>query len=266
MRWRWLAVLVVICVFMGVTRAQQTANSMPVRDWRGMLVLQQAVQAAGGLRAIDAVQSYSASGRITFYWTEDGTEGDLIMKGRGVHDFRLDAHMANGIEEWWAIKDWSGFKKEADGRVRYLPSQELANIQSLCSPRAQLANAILDSRVAVTFLGTHAREGRTSFGIRIRSANAPSGPGDIGGKLSEKDFYIDAQTFQITTVEDFSYPRENIAGGIRRRITFADYRNVDGTFFPFSISEQVGKRRRLMEIHLTEVSINVPLTDRDFMP
>jgi hypothetical protein len=266
MRWRWLGTLVVICTFLRATRAQQTANPMPVRDSRGLLVLRQAVQAAGGLQSIDAVQSYSASGRITFYWTEDGTEGEVIMKGRGVHDFRLDAHMQNGIDEWWAVKDWAAFAKDADGRVRPLPYQELANLQSLCSPRAQLVRAIRDSTIAVSFLGTKAREGRPSFGIRIRTVTTPRGPSDIGGKLSEKDFYIDAQTFQINTVEDLSYPREEIAGGMRRRITFSDYRDVDGTSFPFSISEQVGKGRHLMQIRLNEVSINVPLTDHDFMP
>jgi hypothetical protein len=104
------------------------------------------------------------------------------------------------------------------------------------------------------------------LGVRIRTVASPSGPNNVVGKLSEKDFYIDARTFQITTVEDLSYPTDKIAHGIHRQVTFSDYRDVGGSFFPFSMSEQVGKNRLLMEIHLKDVSINPPLTDHDFEP
>lgn len=263
---RWFAPIVVVAACLSSSVAQQSTARLPVRDAQALAILGQAVRVAGGMESISALQSYSASGQITLYWTEAGTEGDVVMKGRGVSDFRLDAHMSNGVDEWWTVKDGSGFAKEADGRVHHLPYQELANIRSLCSPQTQLVRAIRDSSITVTFLGTKAREGRSSFGVRVHTATAPNGPGDIGGKLSEKDFYIDVQTFQIITVEDLSYPRERIADGIPHRITFSDYRNVDGIIFPFSIAEQVGKKRRLMGIHLNDMRINVPLTDNDFMP
>jgi len=246
--------------------AQQSASPEPLRDSQALVVLQRALQAAGGLHAVDAVQSYSASGRITFYWTEDGTEGDLTMKGRGIGDFRLDAHLPDGTDEWWTIRNGRGFKKDTDGTVHPLLYQELINLQSLCLPRAQLARAIRDSRISVSSLKTAVREGRASLGVRIRTVPSPSGPDNIVGKLSEKDFYVDAQTFQITTVEDLSYPTDKIANGLHRQVTFSDYRDVGGTFFPFSMSEQVGKNRRLMEIHLKDLSVNPPLTDHDFEP
>jgi hypothetical protein len=236
---------------------------MPVRDAQALDVLQKAIQAAGVLQAIDAFQSYSASGQIIFYSGEERTEGDATVKGRGLKDFRVDAHMPGG-DQWWFIKNGRGFKKEADGTVRPLLYQEAFNIQSYCSPLAQLARAIRDSEIEVSPLRTSTRQGRAAFGVRIRTA--PSLVKDFRGELSEKKFYIDAKTFQILTVEDHAYPRDRLTDGIHRSLTFSDYRQLDGLSFPFSISEEVAHHRRLMEIHLTKVSTNAALTDQDFEP
>jgi len=265
MRSQWLGSLLFVSACLTLSLAQQSKTPVPVRDPIALEILQQATRAAGGLPAIDAFQSFAASGRITVYRTEERTEGEVSVKGRGLQEIRVDAHLG-GIDEWWFLGKSGGFRKEAGGTVRPLNYQEVVNVRSFCPPWPQVANAIRDSRMEVTSLGATTRNGRPAFGVRIRDARAHAGPLDVGRKLLGKDFYIDGQTFQVVAVEDFSYPMDKIAGGIRRRVTFSDYRVVNGTPFPFSISEQVGHQQRLMTIHLEEVSINVPLSDRDFEP
>jgi hypothetical protein len=238
-------------------------NSVPVRDAQSLDVLRKAIIVAGGLQAIDTFQSYSASGLIVFDSGEERTEGEATVKGRGLKDFRIDAHMPGG-DQWWFIKNGSGFKKEADGTVRPLLYQEVLNIQSYCSPLAQMAGALRDSKVEISPLRSGTRQGHSAFGVRIRTAPAPAR--DFHGELSEKTFYIDAKTFQLLTVEDHAYPRDRLTDGIHRSLTFSDYREIGGISFPFSISEDVAHHRHLMEIHLKSVSINVPLGDRDFEP
>ena len=265
MRLQWLGSLLLASACLNSSLAQQSKSRVPVRDPIALGILQQATGAAGGLPAIDMFQSFSATGRITVYRTEEGTEGEVSVKGRGLQEIRVDAHL-DGIDEWWFIGKSGGFRKEAGGTVRPLNYQEVINIRSFCPPWPQVARAIRDSLMEVTSLGATKLNGRPAFGVRIRDTRIPVGQVNVGGKLLEKDFYIDGQTFQVIAVEDVSYPMDKIAGGISRRVTFSDYRVVNGTPFPFSISEQVGHHRRLMAIHLVEVSINVPLSDHDFAP
>jgi hypothetical protein len=262
---QWLGSLLFITVCLTSSLAQQPKTAAPARDPLALQILQQAVGAVGGLQAIDAVQTFSASGRVTVYRTEEGTEGEIVMKGRGLQEFRVDTHL-DGIDEWWFIAKGGGFRKQADGKIRPLIYQEVANIRSFCLPWVQIAQAIRDSEVDVSFLGTATREKRPTLGIRIYAARTHVGPGGIGAKLLEKDFYIDSQTFQLVSVDDFSYPMDRIADGIRRRVVFSDYRAVQGTLFPFAISEQVGHRQRLMAIHLNEVQINASVNNHDFEP
>ncbi len=262
MRLRWFGPLLVVYVLLNAGVAQDM-NSGPARDTQSLDVLQKAILAAGGLQAIDAFQSYSASGQIIFHSGEEKTEGEVTVKGRGTKEFRIDAHMPDG-EQWWFIKDGKGFKKETDGTVRPLLFQEVFNIRSYCSPMGQVTRAIRDSKIEVSSLPPSTRQGRPVLGVRIRIA--PSFAAEINGELSEKKFYIDGKSFQVITVEDKAYPRDRLTDGIHRSLTFSDYREIGGISFPFSISEDVAHHRHLMEIHLKTVSINAALSDRDFEP
>jgi hypothetical protein len=266
MSYRWALLFLLPNVLLSVPSVGQNHTRQVVRrDLQALTVLEKAVNAGGGLRAIDEIQSFSASGRIIVYRTNnEGTEGDVTIKGRGLQDFRLDTRL-DGVDEWWLIGKGGGFRNQA-GTIRPLVYQEVANIRSFCLPEAQMARAIRDAATEVSFLGTTMRDKRPAFGVRIRVARNSPGPVSLGDNLLGRDFYIDGQTLQLISVEDVSYPMDRIADGIPRRVTFSDYRVVQGMPFPFSISEEVGHRQRLMTIHLTDVSMNVPLTDHDFEP
>jgi hypothetical protein len=259
MRLPWLSPLLVFLMLSNVGVAQHV-SSIPVRQAQALDVLQKVVIAAGGLQTINAFQSYSASGQIIFHAGDEKTEGEATVKWKGTKDFRIDVQMPDG-NQWWFIKDGRGFKKEADGTVRPLLYQEALNIQSYCWPLAQVAQAIRDSKVGISSEPPSVRQGRPVLSIRVRPA-----AGGFHAELLEKQFYVDAHTFQIITVEDKAYPRDRLADGIHRSVTFSDYRQIGGVSFPFSISEDVAHHRHLMEIHLKTVSINGPVSDRDFEP
>jgi hypothetical protein len=268
MRAQCYGLVIVIFIYVNVSKSQESKDPSPVRDSRALAVLQQAVNAVGGLQQIDAMQSYVGTGHVTLSSTQDG---DLVIKWRAPHDFRLDAHMSTGIDEWWTVKGWSGFIKSTDKKVHALQYQDVISIQAFCPARAELARALRDPMIGVSLLSPRTRDGKKDYGVRIRFATAPAGPGNIVSEMSTRDFYIDEQTFQIDSSEDQSYPKEKVGYGVGRRIVFSDYRAVGETTFPFTVSEligleQVGKERRLMEIRLDQVTINAPVSDQDFKP
>jgi len=266
MRFRCLTSFLIICACTSLSAAQDSISRVLVRDSRGLEVLRHAVESGGGVQAIAAFRSYSAFGDITFFWTEAGTDGDVTLKARWPGQFRMDIHLSDGTEQWVFIKHGAGFKKEVNGETRPLLYQEVVNLQSYCFPLEQLVRALQNSDIEVGYGGTATREGRLTFVVRVQTAPGFPASKDTRRKLSEKKYYIDARTYKIVSVEDFAYPRRWIADGIRRRIVFSDYRQVQGAWLPFSISEIAGKDRRLLTIRLNEASINVPLSDSDFEP
>jgi len=174
MRPRWF-VLVIVVLFVNLGYAQEPKDS-PTRDSQALLVLQQAVQAAGGLQQLDALQSYLGSGHVTSYLTEKGTEGEVTIKWRSRCDVRFDAHMSNGVDEEWMIRGWSGFMKGVDKKLRPLKYQELVNLQSFCPPTVMLASALQDSTVSVSLLKPSDGQEQQAFGLRVRKGAPHAGP------------------------------------------------------------------------------------------
>ncbi len=244
---------------------QGRGDTKPVRDPKALSILQQVVQAAGGIQGIDAVPGYSASGRIVLYRTDERSEGDVLMKIRGTQDFRLGIHLADGSSEWWAVQSAAGFKGEADGTTRPLQYQELINIRSWCSPLAQLVRAIRDPGISVALIEQETKDGRIYFGVRIALVPPAEDPQGVGKNVLGKDIYVDSESFQIAGIGDFSYGMDDLTTRIRRRVIFSDYRDVGGVLFPFSIYERIGDNAPLLEMHFTDVTVTA-FTDQDFAP
>lgn len=259
MRFCWLLALLV------VLRANLLIAEplpQPIRDPQALALLDQAVNAAGGIAAISAIQDYTATGNVAFQLDQLST-GSATLTGRG-SDFRLDASLQNGMKSWFILKN-QGVKRDVDGTVSGLEYQQVASIETFNFPVIQVANAFTDSSVNVSYLGTTVRVGHQVVGVHIRTLSLPYFATDVRVQLVDKDFYFDATTFQIITVEDYAFPSDQIMNGVRHQVQFSNYQLVQGIMVPFSIADSIGNQA-FTAFTLNQVSFNAGYTDSQFQP
>ena len=265
MRPRYLAPFLLIWICLCPSMAQQSTTRALSRDPQALAILEQVVRSGGGLQSIADLPGFSGSGSITFYWTEEGTEGTVNLKGRGYQQLRIDAHLSDGNDQWWFVKDGRGFKREIDGTTRPLMHQEVANVETFYFPLSHVAKALRDSSVGVSFLGTVTKDGRPALGVRLSAAPPRPSLRSSGGEQGRRDFYIDSRSFHVLAVEDYAYPKERNTDGLQRRIEFSDYRNTGGLLMPFSITELLAGHP-LVKVQLDELSVSALSDSADFEP
>lgn len=91
----------------------------------------------------------------------------------------------------------------------------------------------------------------------------PDTLGNDLSRLSTRDYFIDAASFQLLSTVDMVYPQRDPASGHSREIFFSDYRLVNGILVPFSISETV-VGQRTWTIQVNQITFNSGLRDTDF--
>src|SRR5579862_7503103 len=77
-------------------QTQQPPPAAPTRDPQAVALLTQSLAAAGGAQALAALQDFTATGKITYFWTEQGDTGTVTVKSRGMNQFRLEASVSEG--------------------------------------------------------------------------------------------------------------------------------------------------------------------------
>jgi hypothetical protein len=150
-----LSPLFAFCLLFPVAaiQTQQSASSAaPTRDPQALTILTQCLQAAGGSQAIAAIQDFTASGSITYYWARQQVAGDVTIKGRGLTQFRMDASVGNGVRSV-VVNGSSGSVKHIDGTTRTFSADELAYFASPTFPPTQVEIALQDTSANITFIG-----------------------------------------------------------------------------------------------------------------
>src|SRR6266571_2780701 len=122
-----------ILSFPNVGAAQQattppstSANQSPQRDPQALSILNQVLAASGGAQALSAIQDFTASGNITYFWAGDQVQGTVKVKGRSTTDFRVDASLPEGTRSWVAISG-KGSLRNLDGSLVAIPSNTALN-------------------------------------------------------------------------------------------------------------------------------------------
>lgn len=262
MRHRNCIVGMYLSMVIGSIGLAQSSNQAPLRDPQALSVLANAVNAAGGLSGLIAVTDYTASGHITMYWDQT-LDGNVTVKGR-LFDLRIDASVPNGTLSWLLLNK-QGQEINLDGTTSPLLYQQTTSIDSFSLPWIQMAKALADATVNVSYLGSDVRAGRPVTGIRIRTLGLPSSTTDVRTKLQDKDFFFDSSTFQVVTVEDYSFPSGRITNGVRRQVLFSNYQQVNGISVPFAIADSIGNQLFTV-MTFNQVSFNAGYTDTDFQP
>lgn len=162
----FLSLLFALTVF-GLQTATTLAQSPPQRDPQALGLLSHSLSAAGGASAIAAVQDFTGTGSITYFWAGQAVQGSVTLRGRGNNQFRLDATLPQGTRSW-AVTDGQGSVKETNGQISKIVYENAMNLGALSLPYLELLAALNDSSFAVSFLGQMTVEGMSVYDVRIQ--------------------------------------------------------------------------------------------------
>jgi hypothetical protein len=259
-----IAAFLVSLLYATATVAQDvsaTSTQTSVSDPQAVAVLSQALTAGGGTTA--GTQSFSGTGAITYYWAGAEVKGSVLVRSRGIDQFRLDARLPDGTRSW-AVSGGTGTVKEMDGHTTPIHRYNALNCGALTNPLARLAATANEPGVQASYVGLEQVEGRLAHHVRLqptlKTADDPAGDGIRLGRL---DVFVDATTFLVVKLQDVIHAEDKVSDTYSRELIFSDYRFVNGTFMPFAISERFGGQHT-WSMQLDSISSNSVLTDSDF--
>ncbi len=235
----------------------------PQRDPQALGVLNQVLATSGGVTAFTAIQDFTASGTVTYFWAGEEVKGSVNLRGRGTDQFRIDASLPHGIRSW-AVSNGTGSIKEMDGTSQPISYYNATNLGSLTFPYFAIMAALQDSTTSVADLGLMQVDGRQVRQIHTRrQLDALNDTQAIFSELATRDYFIDPTTYQLLKVEDMAHPAQSLTENYQHEISFSDYRLVGGVLVPFTISETIAGQQT-WTIQLNQISFNTGLTDSDF--
>jgi hypothetical protein len=239
------------------------AAATPQRDPQALGILAQSLNAAGGAPALTAIEDFTATGNITYYWAGQAVPGGVTIRGRGTVEFRLDASLSAGNRSW-AVSPVGASIKDTDGTLSPIPSVNTRNLGALSFPQLKLAAISNSSAFTVQYGGLTDVGGRQTHVIHIQQFyTKPDDPDGFLSHLTATDVLIDAQSYQVVIIRDAIHPPNHTSVDLTHEIDFSDYRLSNACLVPFSITEKVDGQQT-WTVQLSAISFNAGLTDADF--
>jgi outer membrane lipoprotein-sorting protein len=242
---------VITCPYL---RAQAT------QDVQAKAVLTKALAAAGGATAIAAIQDFSATGTISYYWGAEVVKGTVTVKARGPAQFRLDAILPSGTRTW-AVSNGQGTLIELDGTRSKIPYYNAINFGLLSWRLPFIVKALTDSSASISQKGLTQTKGGTAYQIHIQNTDS-SIPDAFVANLKSMDYFFDSTTYVLIKTVDSNYSTTNTVQAYEHALMYSDYRNV-GVMIPFSITELINNQQT-WTVQLDSINFNVGLSDTDF--
>jgi outer membrane lipoprotein-sorting protein len=253
----WLAILL-----LAVLPASAQSNSMGARDPHAVALLTQVLTVAGGQTAVSGIQDFTATGTVTYTWGAS-VQGTVTVRGRGLHEFRIDATLPDGLHSW-VVNDNASFLKNPDGSISTLPPQNTAKIASATFPLVQLLWAIQDTSVSISDGRLITHDGAQAHEIVVQKIfSTGTDPLGARSKITKADIFIDPNTLTVQSIEDGAYPMNGAPGEIPHEMRFSAYQAVSGVLVPFSVTELIAGQQT-MALQLKQVTFNNGLMDSDF--
>jgi hypothetical protein len=233
------------------------------RDQQALTVLNQTIAAGGGPELLASVQDYTEKGAITYNSTDQVT-GDVTVKGRGLHQFKVEADLSTG-KRTTVVNGESGSMKETNGWVRPIYRQGAADLGGLTLPYLPLIAAMQDSSTSIIYGGLVSHNGTPAYDIRLlkvyTKGQDPSG--DRGVKEA-RDFYIDPKALLVVAISDRIHfgvgPHDE---GVPHEIIYSNYQPESGITVPLTIVETV-RGVTGVTMKLSQIALNSGLSDSDF--
>lgn len=250
------------------TQAQTQASA--TKDPQAVLILQQALTAAGGANAISAIKDYTGSGTLVFHQSQnEALSGTVSVNGRWTNQFRIDETLPNGVRSL-AFNQGHIERKHEDGTVSQFPPQGKIPssdafpwqtpmfAESTAFPYLQLTAALNSPQFSIADRGLITLNGKSVHDVEITQL-APNNQdrGSFFAKYHTSELFIDSVSFQIVMTQDM-LPKDTV-----HQIWYSNYTPVSGVLVPFSIEEQMGGQQ-VRDIHLNQITFNNGLQDSNF--
>jgi hypothetical protein len=247
-----------LCISFLSVQAQTSVQ----RDQQALAVIAKTVVASGGTEALSTVQDFTATGTITYYWP-DAITGTLRLEGRGLNQLKIGADLSTG-KRTIVVNGTGGSLKEANGRTWPIPRQSAIDLGALPLPYLPLIAANQDTSIIVRYGGLVTHNGVAAYDIRIQKTYTEKQDStQMRGVKEARDFYIDPNTFLITSVSDRVYLGGLRDAGVPQEITYSNYGLQGAIMVPLTIVQTIqGSTGFTMK--LDTITFNSGLTDSDF--
>jgi hypothetical protein len=232
-------------------------------DLRAKTLLLESLAAAGGEEAVGKIHDFVGTGEVAYYWAHEAVKGDVSVRGLGLHQFRMDASLPDGLHSS-IVNGRKSYRKTPNGNISLMSSEITVKVASATFPWLQLLNAVQDKSISMSSEGVVVYEGREAFDILIQKAFAENrDPLGALSRVSRTHVYIDPKSLVVRGIRDTAYVRDEGGGGCPDEMQFSNYQVVDGVLAPLSITEMIAGQRTVT-IQLRQITFNTGLTNADF--
>jgi len=240
-----------------------TAQGTPTisKDTQALGVLNSCLDALGGLKNVSAIQDFSASGTVTYYWAGKTIMGTSKIIGLGADRFRVDTTLPDGVRGW-AIKGVSGWRTEESGKVSSLPLHQVLTADTSVFFIPRLLASINDPVISLSYVGLEALQDTQVHHLRLQTKPPALETTSLSG-IAVKDFYIDSTTLLLVKFADQVFPLDTTTDSLPHSISFSKYQVVNGIQMPFVADETIDSVP-VSHVEITSLQFNVGLTDSAF--
>lgn len=249
-----VAVLVVI-LGLFPARGQNIATATPVRDQAAISVLENSFTAAGGKDQIKAAQDFTATGTITYSWSDGDVQGDARILAKGLDQARMDVRLPDRKDSI-ILNHGNGSVSDHSGSHTIL-GQNAKHMGLLIFMLPNLVRAVEDPWTSISFdAGSDDIGCSDAYRIQIVQPIPAQLQNDL--KLRQlRTFKLCIEKTSLMLVQ-FAHPlvldnRHHVV--LVRQLVFSDFRRVSGLLLPFSIEEKQG-RQHLSTLHLATCNLN----------
>lgn len=238
------------------------AQSLVQRDQQALTILSQAIEAGGGQQLITSIQDFTETGTIE-YVGGDQSAVNASIKGRGLHQIRVDADLPEGRRST-VVNGATGSLTEANGQFRPIQHQSVRNLLGLTFPYLPLIAAVQDESTKIIYGGLVQHAGISAHDIRIEKVyTSQQDPTGRRGTQEGRDIYIDPKSLLVVSIFDQLHFVSNRGDGIPHEILYSNYHTESGIAMPMTISDTMrGVTGATMQ--LSQIVFNSGLTDADF--
>jgi hypothetical protein len=212
-------------LFTGLGIAAYAQNAAKIMD--------QYVKAVGGAKIMARIQTLAIEGRVTS--AADGRTGTFTLETK-LPDRYYSELMADDKSWIEAYNGKSAWRENGAGEVATLLGLESSQLAAAGQYyNVRLLN-LKKNKLAVSLVGHSQVGGKDAWQIEVTAASG-----------MKRRVYFDVETHLIAQ-------EEATIGGVEQRITYADYRTVDGIKLPYQIGLQRGDDT--YQVAVTGVEVN----------
>lgn len=233
------------------------------RDPQAIAILAQTITAGGGQELLASIQDFTETGTVTYNWAKESVTGNVTVKSRGLHRFRIDADLPKGTRTT-VVSGEGGSLKLVNGRTLPISRQSANDLGSLTLPYVPLIAAIKDTSTSIVNLGLVTHAGNPEYDIRLTKVYTKSqDPTGTRGEREERDFYIDPQTSLVVAIADRIHFGGQGDKGTPHEDLYSNYQTESGIMVPLTVVETVHGVNGLT-MKLNQITFNSGLGDSDF--